>query len=202
MKRKTVSDILLVLGLVLVLSAAGLTVYNLHTQQKAGKSATEAMAELSDCVTEYAAQQPEEAVPDYVLNPKIPMPTVSINGIDYIGYLSVPVLGLDLPVVSTTTDYYLRVAPCRFSGSAYTEDLVLGAHNYATHFGRLKELNYGDELTFTDIDGNLFRYVVESVETLQPHEAEYLKESEYPLSLYTCTIGGQTRLTIRCAAVE
>ena len=202
MKAKLRSNLLLGLGLLLILAAAALTAYNLHTEQTAGETATEAMVTLSEQVTENVAHQIAEAVPDYVLYPEMPMPEVNINGINYIGYLAIPALGLDLPIVTTTSNYYLRAAPCRFSGSAYTEDLVIGAHNYVTHFGRLKELNYGDELTFTDMDGNEFRYVVDSVEILQPHEAEYLTESEYPLSLYTCTIGGRTRLTIRCIAAE
>ena len=92
----------------------------------------------------------------------------------------------------------LQKAPCRYSGSAYTDDLVLGAHNYDAHFGRLKKLSYGDAVRVTDLDGNVFSYQVADIEILQPDQLEDLLGGGWPLTLYTCTPGGQSRVTIRC----
>lgn len=200
MKRKSIFDLLILAGVLLMLSAAGLTAYNLYTEGAAGDTAAETMDTLTESVAENAAHQLPEAIPDYELYPEMDMPEETINGLNYIGYLSIPVLELNLPVITESTMPNLRVAPCRFSGSAYLENMVIGAHNYNTHFGRLKELNYGDRLAFTDMDGNMFAYEVADIEVLQPDQADYLQNGEYPLSLYTCTIGGRTRLTIRCSA--
>lgn len=202
MKRKSLFDLLIFVGLLLMLSAAGLAAYNLHTESAAGDTAAETMDTLTAFVEENSERQLPEALPDYELYPEMDMPEETINGLNYIGYLSIPALELNLPVITETTMPYLRIAPCRFSGSAYLENMVIGAHNYNTHFGRLKELNYGDKLAFTDMDGNVFAYEVADIEIIQPDQADYLRYCEYPLSLYTCTIGGQTRLTIRCSAAE
>ena len=42
-------------------------------------------------------EEPGE-VPDYVLFPDMEMPTIEVDGHDYIGTLSIPELGLELPV--------------------------------------------------------------------------------------------------------
>ena len=34
----------------------------------------------------------------------------------------------------------LKVAPCRYRGSAYLDDLIIAAHNYDRHFGRINTL--------------------------------------------------------------
>ena len=126
------------------------------------------------------------------------MPEVEINGVAYIGILEIPELDLSLPIISTTTMEYLRIAPCRYDGSAYLDNLILGAHNYDAHFGRLKNLSYGSEVRFADVDGNVFAYTVADIEILQPDQVDALRDGNWPLTLYTCTIGGQTRVVVRC----
>ena len=41
------------------------------------------------------------------------MPTVTIDGYDYIGYVEAPVLGLKLPVMAEWDYDRLKIAPCR-----------------------------------------------------------------------------------------
>ena len=126
------------------------------------------------------------------------MPTQTIDGIDYIGVLEIPSLNLELPVISQWSYPNLRIAPCRYSGSAYSGGLVIAAHNYDSHFGRLKTLQTDDEVIFTDIDGNTFTYKVAVMEILEPLATEEMKSEEWDLSLFTCTIGGRSRVTVRC----
>ena len=190
-------------GLLCVISALSLTAYNLTVERSAGAVAKETMSTISQAVVTPNVQQQEvQPLALYQIDPNVSMPEMEVKGVKYIGYLHIPSLGLDLPVISKTTSALLQVAPCRLSGSAYLNDLVIGAHNYSTHFGNLKKLRYGDVLEFTDLDGNLFTYEVSEIEILQPDQLEDLCSGEYPLSLYTCTIGGRTRLTVRCLAVE
>lgn len=104
----------------------------------------------------------------------------------------------ELPVISSWDYPGLRVAPCRYTGSAYTDDLVIAAHNYASHFGRLRELSQGDSIRFTDTDGNVFDYVVSELEILEPYAVSQMTEGDWDLTLFTCTPGGQHRVTLRC----
>lgn len=197
--RKRMSAVMILSGLLCIASALSLTCFNLITERNAGSAAKETMVSITETVAKPHVVQP---VPLYQIDPNISMPELDVKGVKYIGYLRIPDLGLELPIITKTTGSLLQVAPCRLSGSAYLEDLVIGAHNYSTHFGNLKKLQYGDPIEFIDMDGNTFAYEVDNVEILQPDQLEDLCSGEYPLSLYTCTIGGRTRLTVRCVAVE
>ena len=120
------------------------------------------------------------------------------DGNEYVGEISIPAIGIDLPVMSEWSYPRLKIAPCRQFGSSRTDDLVIAAHNYESHFGKLTSLTAGDSVTFTDMDGIVNEYVVNKVEVLDPHSVEEVEHSGYALVLYTCTYGGKTRVTVFC----
>ena len=125
-----------------------------------------------------------------------------IDGQYYIGYLSIPILELELPVISEWSYPRLRIAPCRHFGSTKTDDLVIAAHNYESHFGKLKQLKTGDLLTFTDMDGEKILYEVQVIDVLQPTAVDAVKNSDFDLVLYTCTYGGGSRVVVFCNRVK
>lgn len=199
MKRK--GTILMTMGLLLIAAALFLTAYNLYDQRRAEQSAQQAAEQLTALVPEPPVEETtggEAVIPDYLLDPEMEMPTETVDGLDYIGVLRVPALGLELPVVSQWSYPSLKKAPCRYSGSAYLDDLTICAHNYAAHFGSLKTLSEGSDVTFTDMDGNVFAYQVAAVEVLPPTAIEDMTASGWPLTLFTCTVGGQSRVAVRC----
>lgn len=126
------------------------------------------------------------------------MPTVEIGGYQYIGYLSIPEIDRELPMMAGLTDEKLKVSPCRYYGSIQSEDMVLAAHNYPGFFGHLKELPIGAELSFTGADGQTTNYVVAEIYILPPSAVEEMTSGEYPLTLFTCTEDDKNRLTVRC----
>ena len=130
------------------------------------------------------------------------MPITYFDGYGDIGYLEIPSLWLKLPVMAEWDYSRLQIAPCRQSGATFTDDLVIAAHNYNNHFGRLKNLNPGDTVTFTDMDGIVSTYAVTEVTTIAPDNVEAVIESGHDLVLYTCTPGGQTRVTVFCDRAE
>ena len=144
----------------------------------------------------------ESEIPDYILNPDMEMPTMDIDGNRYIGTLDIPALNLSLPVMSEWSYPKLKIAPCRYVGTAYQGNFVIAAHNYRTHFGSLGNLSAGDRVTFTDVDGNIFSYDVVEVQILNPAAIEEMVSDDWDLSLFTCTLGGKTRLTVRCDKIE
>ncbi len=185
-------------GLLLIAAALFLTGYNLFDQMRAQRSAAQAAAQLA----ERLPQTTQTDVPDYLLTPEMEMPVETIDGVDYVGVLRIPTLALELPVISQWSYPLLKIAPCRYSGSAYQNNLVLCAHNYTSHFGNLKNLHIGDAVTFTDMDGNLFTYQVAELETLPPQATEEMESGDWDLTLFTCTVGGQSRVTVRCTAEQ
>lgn len=147
-------------------------------------------------------QLPEFEIPDYILNPKMEMPVIRLEDEEYIGWLEIPALGLKLPVMSEWTYPRLKKSPCRYTGTAYQDNLVISAHNYERHFGRLKELDEGARIFFTDADGNRFSYEVVLTETLKPTAIRDMTSGEFDLTLFTCTVGGRSRVTVRCEKVQ
>ena len=141
------------------------------------------------------------SVPDYVLNPQLPMPETVIDGNAYIGKLELPELGIKLPVMSDWSYPKLKKAPCRYQGSAYTGDLIIAGHNYKRHFNGLKRMKTGSRVIFTDEAGNVFRYSVAKIERLDGYAVEQMEAGDWDLTLFTCTAGGSVRLTLRCKQI-
>ena len=200
-------------GLILVAGAVLLLMYNLWDSRRAEESQEEILAEyLSE--NKKASELPSDPdgeaadsqdIPDYLLNPDMEMPEFtlsSLGDISCIGILEIPSLDLQLPVISEWSYPALRLAPCRYTGSAYKGDLVIAAHNYQSHFGRLKTLSTGSEVIFTDAVGNRFVYQVAVIEALTPWSVEDMTSGKWPLSLFTCTLDSQNRVTVRCEYSE
>lgn len=142
--------------------------------------------------------------PAYIRNPYIEMPVVIIEGRYYIGVLELPTLGISLPVQTTWSESMLKASPCRYKGSAYTGDMIISGHNYTKHFSGLKNLLPGDEVVFTDANGNVFRYYVLETVIMDGTEVKRMERGsdEWDLTLFTCTYGGRSRLTVRCKEIK
>lgn len=194
MRKVTPGLVCVVLGVVLLLAAGGLYGYNRYEDAHAGAEAQTVVADLQQKVSE-TADTGAEADSD-PLDPELPV--VEIDGNEYVGEISIPAIGIDLPVMSEWSYPRLKIAPCRQFGSSRTDDLVIAAHNYESHFGKLSSLSEGDSVIFTDMDGIENQYVVSKIEVLDPHSVEEVEYSGYALVLYTCTYGGKTRVTVFC----
>ena len=196
------------IGLLLLAAALFLTVYNFWSDAMASVSSNTALEYLKPDNKEHtgvslpvlpSGETLEEAyLPDYVLNPEMDMPQEEVDGQEYSGVLTIPALSLDLPVIGEWSYSNLRTAPCRYAGSVYLNNMVIAAHNYRSHFGRLKDLPQGEEVIFTDMDGNVFRYRTAEMEILSPFAVEEMTSGDWDMTLFTCTVGGQSRVTVRC----
>lgn len=195
---------MITIGLLLVAAALFLTIFNLWDSARAEKAAKLAARQLKEASLkeDLSAKPGELIIPDYMLNPDMDMPAVEVDGYRYIGTISIPSLELELPVMEEWSDTKLRKAPCRYSGSAYLDNMVIAAHNYRNHFGRLKNIAMGEEVIFTDNDGNLFRYETAEMETLGKYDVEEMTSGDWDLTLFTCTYGGKSRVTLRCLRIQ
>ena len=202
--------IFILLGLLMWLCAIGLVAYNLCRQQRAGEAKDEVLVQMLPQIPEVeeyivigpAEEDIEQVIPDYVLNPNMEMPTKEIDGRHYIGMLDIPDLDLVLPIISEWSYPALKIAPCRYEGSVYQGNLIIAAHNYNTHFGRLPQLPAGSRIRFTDMDGNEFIYEVVETEVIDPYGIDEMEAGDWDLTLFTCTVGGRTRFTVRCVLVQ
>lgn len=121
------------IGILCLLAAFCLTAYNIWSDAQAGETADSAlrqMKQFQDDTVQDTVNLSEEEISDYILNPEMDMPTQEIDGQDYIGTLVIESLGLSLPIISEWSYPRLRIAPCRYAGSAYLDNMVIAAHNY------------------------------------------------------------------------
>lgn len=190
----------IVLGALLVTAALFLQLRNVKQEQTGGRQSAQVLRQMQQTLPQKAAMQVEEAnqMPEYCRFPEKEMPTVLIDGQAYIGVLEIPKISLQLPIHAQCADALLRSAPCCYAGTAYQNGFVIAGHNYSSHFGALPQLTSGDSILFTDIEGNAFSYRVAGFETLGPSQTEEMTNSGYALTLFTCTYGGASRISIRC----
>ena len=205
--RKKAGIISILLGVVLMGSALLLFLHNREEDQKAEQQARQALGNIKIEIAQHGGklqqsmgennsedQSEDEQSRD--------MKVMNVDGYDYIGYLIIEDLQLELPVMAKWDYERLKIAPCRQSGATYTNDLVIAAHNYSSHFGRLTELEEGSTICFTDMDGNQIVYRLVKLDTLQSNEVDKVIGSEYDLVLYTCTFGGSSRVSAFCERIE
>lgn len=214
MKRK-LGAIFMVMGSALIIAALVLFLHN----EKEAKEAERATVNLLPQLVQQIQEQQEEdeiesnastvIVPEHLGTPMelldpsaFEMTEVEIDGYGYIGYLSIPKLGLELPIMGDWDYTRLRIAPCRYVGSTAGEDLVILAHNYARHFGGLTKLKEGDEVTFVDMDGVIHCYEVVAKDVLAPTAVEEMTSGDFDLTLFTCTYGGASRVTVYCDRIK
>lgn len=197
-KRFKSSSALMAVGALLTMLALLLTANNLREEHKAQKAASEMLSEMEFGTPLRSEDIGETVIPDYVLNPDMSMPSEEIDGFEYIGKLEIPALNISLPVMKEWNYKLLKNAPCCYTGSIYKNNMVIAGHNYKGHFGGLKNLAEGDDITFTDIDGNVFSYTVSETVILAADKTCEMTNRECPLTLFTCTTGGASRVTVRC----
>ena len=221
--NKNKGQALIYLGLLLILGAVLLTLFNRYDSERAGEEAAQVLEQLQTVLRDDPLPAPElpasspapepdsSAAPPRDHTPtKTPtseesqelpeMLTVQIGQWSYIGTLDLPSLGLSLPVMAKWDYTRLQVSPCRYAGSVYSKDLVICGHNYATHFSPVRGIEPGAEVIFTDMSGTVYRYTVSYTETVEPTAIEQMitPDGAWDLTLFTCNIGGRTRFAARC----
>ncbi len=187
-------------GLILLLAAFGLCIMNFQEDQQAGSTSEQILVQL-----EQQLQQEENTATEESILPDpydTEMTELDIDGEKYIGTLSIPSLYLKLPVMSDWSYEKLKTAPCRYSGSLKTDDLVIMAHNYRQHFGQLGNVKTGAFVVFVDTNNLAHTYEVVSVEVLPPDAIEDMTAGDFDLTLFTCTYDGSNRITLRCEKSE
>jgi sortase A len=226
-RKRRIGTVLLVLGFLAAAAALILTASNYRDDIEAGKSALADLHKMEEMlgidadgdgligstpIEDYykahgmdaserstVRQEDVKNAPVYELHPDMTMPTVDADGHTYVGFLEIPAIKRILPVMDAWSYPNLKIAPCRFVGTVYAHDMIVCAHNYDRHFGLIKTLEEGDKVFFTDVYGDRFSYEVSEVTILQPTDVDEMKDpDDWDLTLFTCTIGGATRVTVRC----
>lgn len=126
---------------------------------------------------------------------------IVIDDLKYIGYIVIPTLNLNLPISKEFSYSSLKKSPTLYYGSLENNNMVICGHSYKSHFRYLYKLKQDDEVIFVDTKNNRYTYKVELVEELASTDIKEMIESDFDLTLYTCTRDGLRRVTVRCNRV-
>lgn len=216
--------ILVISGVALIISAILLCLYNINESNKAFEKSQIALTGLKDIIpdmpekteetyTEYLKKIEEnskrniikEFEEEHPTTTEPEMTSLQLDGHYYCGYLTLDTFGLELPVLNNWSYPNLNIAPCRYEGTPQTHDFIIAAHNYNSHFGQIKYLSEGDEIIFTDCNGEKYHYTVTYTEYIDGYSVEQMSEnnnSAWDMTLFTCTLNGQSRVTVRAKLIE
>lgn len=210
--KKKIANVLIGIGAICILVALGLAIANEYENVESYRKSENVMDSLEAMIG-----QPEDGVDGNgntvldvasddgmsgIFEEAEEMPVITIDGNDYIGYIGLDALDVQLPVMSDWNYNKLRISPCRYSGSLATHDLVIAGHNYRNGFRQLKQLAVGDYLYFMTAAGRIHRFQVGALEVIDATGIEEMVNSPWDLSLYTCTYEGTMRYTVRCMEVQ
>lgn len=224
MSKTTRGALLVIAGLILVAASSVLYLLNERQDEMAGQTAEILLEQLQhsepfEPVVETPApsatpertdppeapSEPMEEIPPMVQEAPAAtpsaMPVKLVAGYETVGILRIPSVGMELPILDNWDYGRLKLAPCRYTGTAEEGNLILMGHNYRSHFKPLYQVKPGAEVEFTDVNGVRYCFVVDRIDTIKGSEQEKL-HADYELSLFTCTSGGQSRLVVRCRAVS
>ena len=185
-------------GILLIIVSLALITHNNYEEINAGKKSKLALEEIKNNIIE----EDNNIDKTTISNPTNKTETTNVNGHDYIGTITIPTLNLELPIMSEYDYDKLKISPCRYYGNIHTNDLIICAHSYKTHFKYLNKLKQKDLVIITDINGNNYIYEVVTIEVLKPNQVSEMINNDYDLTLYTCTNDGQNRITVRCNRIK
>ena len=139
--------------------------------------------------------------------------TLDVSGTGIMGYITIPKIGVELPVYHGTSDGVLQVAAGHLEGSSLPvggagTHAVISAHRglpSAKLFTNLDELEVGDTFTITVLD-RVLTYEVDQISIVLPTETDLLQpvEDKDYVTLMTCTPYGINthRLLVRGKRIE
>lgn len=183
------------IGGCLILVSSLMLIYGNYEEVEAGVKASNVLSVMKDSIN----KNMQTSVKTDVV---VQMPTIRIGEYDYIGTIIIPRLNLELPVMAEYDYDRLKIAPARYYGSIRTNDLIICAHSYRTHFKYLSSLEQGDKIIIMDVNGNNYIYEVLEIEVLSSDDVLEMINNEFDLTLYTCTEDGIDRVTVRCNRVS
>ena len=139
--------------------------------------------------------------------------TLDVSGTGIMGYITIPKIGVELPLYPGTSDGVLQVAAGHLEGSSLPvggagTHAVISAHRglpSAKLFTNLDELEVGDTFTITVLD-RVLTYEVDQISIVLPTETDLLQpvEGKDYVTLMTCTPYGINthRLLVRGKRIE
>ena len=126
------------------------------------------------------------------------------NGFTTVGMIEIPITGLNIPILSNVTVKGMEIAPCLLYKTGELNEIgnsLIVGHNYrnGTIFSNNNNLNIGDKIYITNLDGLKKEYTIYNKLITTPEETSYIKkdtDNKSEIILSSCTDDDVKRIVI------
>lgn len=124
------------------------------------------------------------------------MPTLSVDGTDFVGILEMPRHSSVLPICAQWGAVFKY--PCCFSGSIYDRTMKIGGTSQKGQYDFYRDISVGDSVFFTDMEGNRYQYTVNSINYSDNADRAALEKENSSLTLFIKNIYAFEYIIIHC----
>lgn len=198
--KRNILDICFILALIIIIT---LTIMQIYKQNQSSNI---------DVLGEMTENMPEEEIQETEEEDRLITSTCEINGKTYeiIAVLKIPTLGIEYPVLSSTSKELLKVSLNKYWGPNPNRkgNFCIVGHNYNDErfFGKLNQIKNGDKIELTDMTGTTLDYYVYNTFIAEPEDTsctsqkEQLAEGKTEITLITCTKNFKQRFIVKARA--
>ena len=191
---KKLINILIIILVISAIILLGVIVYRYSQYQKNSQEAV-AVAEKIE----------EEFEQTLETNNKVEM---EYKGYQVVGIIEIPKINIKYPILSETNEDSIQYSITKFAGEDINSigNFVVAGHNYldGSMFGKVKQLEIGDEIKLTDLYNNTISYEIFDIYSVNPNDTSVIKSVKGDLrevTLITCTKGHIERLITRAREI-
>ena len=175
--NKKLTSFIFIIGIILVITSIVLVMFYFSIQNISENKRRDAINGIRELIPE---------INNSVLENKKNKDTafVSINDIDFCGIIEVPSTKSELPIYGYWDKKKLPDYPCRFSGSIYNSDLIIGSSDRKGVFDFSDKLNIGDDILITDVTGNRYTYLISDIKSSKSISKDHLSKLNFDFLIF------------------
>lgn len=125
-----------------------------------------------------------------------------------VAIVNIPSIGVNYPILNTTTDELLKISPCYFWGPKPNEvgNYCIVGHNYrnSKFFSKVPNLENGAIIEITDLTGRILKYSVYDKYLVDPTDVSCTSQrtnGKKEITLITCTNDSSQRVIVKAREV-
>lgn len=192
MKKSTkITQLLLIVGIILIGAAVIMTVLPMISEKTAVAKNKEIISKIYSIIPEVSAGTVDDRV-------DMDMPSLEIDGEDFVAIIGVPKFGVELPVYGAWDKSKVSRFPCRYTGSIYDKSLIIGGSDAEGQLDFSKTVSIGDSVFVTDMTGKRYSYTVTWVQSTDDVSSDALMGTEGDLVLFIKNSGSLDYTVITC----
>lgn len=184
---KKIINIFIIILILAAIIVFGVIIYRYSQYQKNSEEAIEVVAQIEKEFEEKSGTE-QKVETEY-------------KGYGVVGIIEIPKINIKYPILNKTNDDSMQYSITKFAGGEVNSigNFVVAGHNYldGSMFGKVKQLEIGDEIKLTDLYNNTVTYEIFDIYSVDPNDTsilESVQENTREVTLITCTKGHVERL--------